>query len=128
MTAALADTRVEVLPVTREIALTGAAHAGVLPDPADQLIYATALEHGATLVSRDGALRDLDARRVVSSMLVTRCLLRAGPATISIIGCAGPEAPRGLRQASGQRGLGVPLSTLRLVERVDGDVARRAGP
>lgn len=65
VTAALADTRVEVLPVTREIALTGAAHAGVLPDPADQLIYATALEHGATLVSRDGALRDLDARRVV---------------------------------------------------------------
>ena len=34
-------------------------------DPADQLIYATAVEHDAVLVSRDGVIRDLDPRRVV---------------------------------------------------------------
>ena len=53
------------LPVTREIALTGAAVAGRLRDPADQLIYATAVEHDAVLVSRDSLIRDLDPRRVV---------------------------------------------------------------
>ncbi len=62
---ALADERIEVLPVTREIALTGAAFSGRLRDPADQLIFATALEHNAVLVSRDGAMRELDSRRVV---------------------------------------------------------------
>jgi len=53
------------LPVTREIALTGAAVAESLRDPADQLIYATAVEHNVVLVSRDGVMRDLDPRRVV---------------------------------------------------------------
>jgi PIN domain nuclease of toxin-antitoxin system len=63
--AALAEERVQTLPVTREIALAGAAVAGRLRDPADQLIYATAVEHDAVLVSRDGIMRDLDPRRVV---------------------------------------------------------------
>ena len=62
---ALADERIEVLPVTREIALTGAAFSGRLRDPADQLIFATALKHNAVLVSRDGVMRELDSRRVV---------------------------------------------------------------
>ena len=65
LTAALADDRVAVIPVTPEIALTGAAFSGRLRDPADQLIYATAVEHDATLVSRDGIMRELDSRRVV---------------------------------------------------------------
>lgn len=63
--AALAEERVRTLPVTREIAVTGAAVAGRLRDPADQLIYATAVEHDAVLVSRDSLIRDLDPRRVV---------------------------------------------------------------
>lgn len=63
--AALAEERVRILPVTRGIALAGAAVAGRLRDPADQLIYATAVEHDAVLVSRDGVMRDLDPRRVV---------------------------------------------------------------
>jgi len=63
--AALAEERVMTLPVTREIALTGAAVAESLRDPADQLIYATAVEHNVVLVSRDGVMRDLDPRRVV---------------------------------------------------------------
>jgi PIN domain nuclease of toxin-antitoxin system len=61
---ALADDRIEVLPVTREIAVAGAAFSGRLRDPADQLIYATALAYGAVLVSRDAAMRELDPRRV----------------------------------------------------------------
>jgi PIN domain nuclease of toxin-antitoxin system len=61
----LAEERVMTLPVTREIALTGAAVAESLRDPADQLIYATAVEHNVVLVSRDGVMRDLDPRRVV---------------------------------------------------------------
>jgi PIN domain nuclease of toxin-antitoxin system len=65
LAAALADDRVVVLPVTRAIALTGAAFANHLPDPADQLVYATAVEHRATLVSRDAAMLDLDPGRVV---------------------------------------------------------------
>ncbi len=65
MAAALAEERVRILPVTREIALTGAATAGRLRDPADQLIYATAVEHDAILVSRDSVIRDLDPRRVI---------------------------------------------------------------
>ncbi len=62
---AVADDRIEVLPVTREIALTAAAVGGDVTDPADQLIYATAVEHDATLVSRDPRLHDHDPARVV---------------------------------------------------------------
>lgn len=58
--AALAEERVRTLPVTRS-----AAVAGRFRDPADQLIYATAVEHDAVLLSRDGVIRDLDPRRRV---------------------------------------------------------------
>ena len=63
--AALADDRIEVIPVTREIALTAAAVGGEVYDPTDQIIFATAAESDAVLVSRDGRLRDLDPSRVV---------------------------------------------------------------
>lgn len=59
-----ADTRVVPLPVTTEIALT----AGALPsirDPGDSVIYATAIEHDAPLVTRDRALREHDPARTV---------------------------------------------------------------
>ena len=63
--AALADDRIEVIPVTREIALTAAAVGGEIGDPADQIIYATAVENDAALVSRDQRLHDLDPARLV---------------------------------------------------------------
>lgn len=59
-----ADPRLTALPVSTEIALT----AGTLPglrDPGDRIIYATALEHGAKLVTRDRALQELDPDRTV---------------------------------------------------------------
>lgn len=65
LSTAVADDRVEVLPVTREIALTAASVLGDAADPADQLIYATAVEHGAMLISRDARLHEHDPSRVV---------------------------------------------------------------
>lgn len=65
LSAALADDRIEVMPVTREIALTAAAVGGDVHDPSDQIIYATAVEHDATLVSRDQRLHELDPARLV---------------------------------------------------------------
>ncbi len=50
--------RVEALPLTAEIAV----HADELemhPDPADRFIVATALRHGALVVSKDRLMRSL---------------------------------------------------------------------
>lgn len=65
LSTALADDRIEVLPVSREIALTAAAVGGEVYDPADQIIFATAVENDAVLVSRDQRLHDLDPGRLV---------------------------------------------------------------
>ncbi len=65
LSAALSDERIEVMPVTREIALTAAAVGGTVSDPSDQIIFATAVEHDAALVTRDQRLHDLDPGRVV---------------------------------------------------------------
>ena len=65
LAAAVADGRTRVLPVTRDIALTAAAVGGEVRDPADQIIYATAVEHGARLLSPDTRLQRLDPARVV---------------------------------------------------------------
>jgi PIN domain nuclease of toxin-antitoxin system len=62
---ALADDRIEVLPVSREIALTAAAVGGGVFDATDQIIRATAVESDAVLVSRDQRLHDLDPTRLV---------------------------------------------------------------
>ncbi len=56
----------ETVPVTPRIA----SAAGLLPegfpgDPADRIIYATALSVGARLVTRDDAIRAFDARATV---------------------------------------------------------------
>lgn len=59
-----ADPRLTPLSVSTEIALT-AGSLQALRDPGDSIIYATAVEHDAVLVSRDGALRELDPERVV---------------------------------------------------------------
>jgi PIN domain nuclease of toxin-antitoxin system len=65
LSTALADDRIEVLPVSREIALTAAAVGGGVYDPTDQIIFATAVENDAVLVSRDQRLHDLDPTRLV---------------------------------------------------------------
>ena len=65
LSTALADDRIEVLPVSREIALTAAAVGGKVYDPTDQIIFATAVENDAMLVSRDQRLHDLAPTRLV---------------------------------------------------------------
>jgi len=64
--AALADPRVEEIPLTSEIALA----AGELPetfpgDPVDRIIYATSRATGSSLVTRDRRMTNHDPRRVV---------------------------------------------------------------
>lgn len=59
-----ADPRMTALPVTPEIALT-AGGLGDVREPGDGIIYATAVEHDAALVSRDERLQRLDPARVV---------------------------------------------------------------
>ena len=64
---ALFEHEIELVPPNLDIAV----RAGSLPtdrfpgDPADRLIYATAVERGARLVSADQRLRDYDPARVV---------------------------------------------------------------
>jgi PIN domain nuclease of toxin-antitoxin system len=53
------------VPITPEVAATAAALPDAFPrDPADRLIYATAVETGWRLVTRDERLRDYDRGRV----------------------------------------------------------------
>lgn len=59
----------EVTPVAPDVAIAvraGSLDARTFPgDPADRLIYATAVERGARLVTADQRLRDLDPARIV---------------------------------------------------------------
>lgn len=57
-----ADTRLRAVPADADIAVTAAllGEEGFHRDPADRLIYATARHRGATLVSRDRAMREFD--------------------------------------------------------------------
>lgn len=51
--------QVRTLPITPAIAATAVALPSSFPgDPADRLIYATAIEHGLRLVTKDRKLRD----------------------------------------------------------------------
>jgi PIN domain nuclease of toxin-antitoxin system len=64
---ALARPRLEVLPLTPSIA-TAAGQLGLQGfhgDPADRLIVATALAHGAHLVTKDAAIRTFPAVETV---------------------------------------------------------------
>jgi PIN domain nuclease of toxin-antitoxin system len=62
---AISARRLRVLPIVPEIAVlaqqTGLTHG----DPADRLIVATAIHHGARLVTADAALRALKAVQTV---------------------------------------------------------------
>lgn len=64
--AALADPRIEEIPLTSEIAIA----AGELPeafpgDPVDRVVYATSRATSSPLVTRDRRITDHDPRRVV---------------------------------------------------------------
>ena len=64
--AALADPRVDEIPLTSEIALA----AGELPetfpgDPVDRIIYATSRTTGSSLVTRDRRISNHDPRRAI---------------------------------------------------------------
>lgn len=66
MQQALALPRVELLPVTPDVAVEAAALGGEFPgDPADRLIVATALDYGAPLVTRDAKIRRSGVVRTV---------------------------------------------------------------
>lgn len=59
-----ASQRVETLPVTWSIAHRAAGmsrHRSFPQDPADRLVYTTAVEHELTLLTKDRALRRFDA-------------------------------------------------------------------
>ena len=62
---ALARERIVMLPVTAEIAMRGGSLQATMADPADGLIYSTAVEHHAKLVTRDSRLKTHDPARVV---------------------------------------------------------------
>lgn len=61
ITQALAVERVEPLELTHRVATEAGALGPEFPgDPVDRIIYATTVEHGTRLVTRDRALRRLD--------------------------------------------------------------------
>lgn len=64
---ALARPGLEVLPLSPQAAVAAALleGEGFVGDPADRLIYATAREAGAQLVTRDTGLREFDPRGTV---------------------------------------------------------------
>ena len=62
---ALTRERTVLLPVTVDVAIRGGALQTHIPDPADGLIYATAVEHATNLISRDTRLHDHDPERVI---------------------------------------------------------------
>jgi PIN domain nuclease of toxin-antitoxin system len=63
----LADVRTHPLPLTSAVAVGAAllGREGFVGDPADRIIYATARAAGASLLTRDEALRAFDPRSTV---------------------------------------------------------------
>jgi PIN domain nuclease of toxin-antitoxin system len=64
---ALGDTRTTSLPLTSEVTISAAtlSRDGFVGDPADRIIYSTARDVGAALVTRDAALRAFDPRGTI---------------------------------------------------------------
>jgi PIN domain nuclease of toxin-antitoxin system len=56
--------RVEVAPLTPEIAVAS-VQLDMHPDPADRFIVATALAHGAALVTKDTKIRQLKGFKTI---------------------------------------------------------------
>lgn len=65
MSILLARRGLRVLPITVEIALRSQQLAGLRGDPADSLIAATAIEHGASVVSADRRIAALPGVRTI---------------------------------------------------------------
>lgn len=61
---ALAEPKMTLLPLTPEIAVTSTSLV-MHDDPSDRIIVATALDHGADLVTTDDAIRDARIVRCV---------------------------------------------------------------
>ena len=63
---ALAQERIELLPITPEIAVRAATFDERYPrDPADRIIVATAVQHHAKLVTKDGRLLAIDGLNAI---------------------------------------------------------------
>ena len=63
---ALSRPRFSLLPLTPSIAAAAARFGGAFSgDPADRMIVATALEHAATLITKDDRMLDLKVPRTV---------------------------------------------------------------
>lgn len=64
---ALADIRTQSLPLTSTVAVQAAllGREDFVGDPADRIIYATARDAGARLVTRDKSLREFDHRGTI---------------------------------------------------------------
>ena len=64
---ALADTRTRSLALTSTVAVQAAllGREGFVGDPADRIVYATARDAGARLVTRDKSLRKFDQRGTI---------------------------------------------------------------
>jgi PIN domain nuclease of toxin-antitoxin system len=64
---ALADTRTQSLPLTSTVAVQAAllGREDFVGDPADRIVYATARDAGARLVTRDKSLRKFDHRGTI---------------------------------------------------------------
>lgn len=64
---ALADVRTQSLPLTSTVAVQAAllGREGFVGDPADRIVYATARNAGARLVTRDRSLRKFDPRATI---------------------------------------------------------------
>jgi PIN domain nuclease of toxin-antitoxin system len=64
---ALTRPGLEAIPISPRVALDAAKleREGFVPDPADRLIYATARDRGARLITRDLAIREFDPRNTI---------------------------------------------------------------
>lgn len=62
---ALARERTTLLPITADIAIRAGQFHPRVPEPADAIVYATAVELDVKLVTRDGLLHEVDPERVV---------------------------------------------------------------
>jgi PIN domain nuclease of toxin-antitoxin system len=66
MRQALAADRTATIPLTAETALSAALLPSAFPgDPADRIIYATAVAHGAPLITRDERISSFDRQRAI---------------------------------------------------------------
>ena len=66
MRQALADQRTEAIPLSAETALSAALLPVSFPgDPADRIIFATAVDHGIRLVTRDERMSAYDPSRTI---------------------------------------------------------------